>query len=180
MQHNNTADTHRSLCALAIVFTSTKCGGGGGCLLIRVCSLIRTNTVCPCTIVQGTFAHDRSATRSGRWKLSVTTAGRSVGRLVQVRRIYRPKKQSTKLSVSFVGGAEFSGGWVGRETTTRRVNSRRNSVVFYRGSIGSGFFTARMRKTQNTLRTNNGRWPKWANFTIRPTRKLVVHAFTGW
>ena len=27
MQHNNTANTHRSLCALAIVFTSTKWGG---------------------------------------------------------------------------------------------------------------------------------------------------------
>ena len=38
MQHNNTANTHRSLCALAIVFTSTKRGGG-------VCSLIRSNTV---------------------------------------------------------------------------------------------------------------------------------------
>ena len=88
-----------------------KTGGGGGwCSLIRVRSLIRSNTVCLCTIVQGTFADDRSATRSGSWKLSVTTAGRSVGRLVQVRRIYRPKKQSTKLSVSFVGGAEFSGG----------------------------------------------------------------------
>ena len=43
MQHNNTANTHRSLCALAIVFTSTK--GGRGCSLIRVCSLIRSNTV---------------------------------------------------------------------------------------------------------------------------------------
>ena len=39
MQHNNTANT---LCALAIVFTSTK---RGGCSLIRVCSLIRSNTV---------------------------------------------------------------------------------------------------------------------------------------
>ena len=46
MQHNNTANTHRSLyyiCALAIVFTSTK---WGRCSLIRVCSLIRSNTVC--------------------------------------------------------------------------------------------------------------------------------------
>ena len=43
MQHNNTANTHRSVCALAIVFTSTK--WGGGCPLIRVCSLIRSNTV---------------------------------------------------------------------------------------------------------------------------------------
>ena len=42
MQHNNTANTHRSLCALAIVFTSTK---WGRCPLIRVCSLIRSNTV---------------------------------------------------------------------------------------------------------------------------------------
>ena len=41
MQHNNTANTHRSLCALAVVFTSTK---WGGCPLIRVCSLIRSNT----------------------------------------------------------------------------------------------------------------------------------------
>ena len=47
MQHNNTANTRRSLCALAIVFTSTKWGGGGGgCSLIRACLLIRSNTVC--------------------------------------------------------------------------------------------------------------------------------------
>ena len=55
MQHNNTANIHRSLCALAIIFTSTKWGGGGdggegaagggGGPLIRVCSLIRSNTV---------------------------------------------------------------------------------------------------------------------------------------
>ena len=38
MQHNNTANTHRSLCALALVFTSTKWGG-------VQCSLIRSNTV---------------------------------------------------------------------------------------------------------------------------------------
>ena len=47
IQHNNTVNTHISLCALAIVFTSTKWGGRGGegCSLIRVCSLIRSNTV---------------------------------------------------------------------------------------------------------------------------------------
>ena len=74
MQHNNTANTHRSLCALAIVFTivtirpvyskfvlpsrksleiiinikknnkNTKLKKMGG-PLIRVCSLIRSNTV---------------------------------------------------------------------------------------------------------------------------------------
>ena len=44
MQHNNTANTHRSLRALAIVFTSTKWGGVSDCPLIRVCSLIRSNT----------------------------------------------------------------------------------------------------------------------------------------
>ena len=42
MQHNNTANTHRSLRALAIISTSTKWWGGP---LIRVCSLIRSNTV---------------------------------------------------------------------------------------------------------------------------------------
>ena len=42
MQHNNTANTHRSLRALAIISTSTKWGGHP---LIRVCSLIRSNTV---------------------------------------------------------------------------------------------------------------------------------------
>ena len=51
MQHNNTANTHRSLRALAIISTSTRWGGvvegggGGVCPLIRVCSLIRSNTV---------------------------------------------------------------------------------------------------------------------------------------
>ena len=75
MQHNNTANTHRPLCALAIVFTSVsirpvyskfvlpsrksleiiinkikkikkkKKKKNGGCPLIRVCSLIRSNTV---------------------------------------------------------------------------------------------------------------------------------------
>ena len=92
MQHNNTDNTHRSLCALAIVFTivtirpvlnfskivlpsrksleiiinikkqkkqkknfkkrkkkkkrEKKGGEKRGCPLIRVCSLIRSNTVC--------------------------------------------------------------------------------------------------------------------------------------
>ena len=76
MQHNNTANTHRSVCALAIVFTivtirpvyskfvlpsrksleiiinikqkiKNKNEKNGGCPLIRVCSLIRSNTVFP-------------------------------------------------------------------------------------------------------------------------------------
>ena len=41
MQHNNIANTHRSLRAPAIISTSTK----WGCPLIRRCSLIRSNTV---------------------------------------------------------------------------------------------------------------------------------------
>ena len=45
MQHNNTANTHRSLHALAIISHQHKMGGGGGCPLIRVCSLITSNTV---------------------------------------------------------------------------------------------------------------------------------------
>ena len=46
MQHNNTANTHRSLCALAIVFTTKW----GGCPLIRVCSLIRSHMVFICIV----------------------------------------------------------------------------------------------------------------------------------
>ena len=65
MQHNNTANTHRSLCAMAIVFTIVtirpvyskfvlpsrkslvlkKKKKNVRCPLIRVCSLIRSNTV---------------------------------------------------------------------------------------------------------------------------------------
>ena len=76
MQYNNTSNTHRSLCALAIVFTIVTIRPiyskfvlhsrksleiiiniqkkiyiyilkkkNGGCLLIRVCSLIRSDTV---------------------------------------------------------------------------------------------------------------------------------------
>ena len=43
MQHNNKANTHRSLHALAIISHQHKMGGG--CPLIRVRSLIRSNTV---------------------------------------------------------------------------------------------------------------------------------------
>ena len=59
MQHNNTANTHRSLRALAIISTSTRWGVGGGGWGVGgggwgvggrgsanwVCSLIRSNTV---------------------------------------------------------------------------------------------------------------------------------------
>ena len=53
MQHNNTANTHRSRCALASLHQHKMVG----CSLIRVCSLIRWNTVFTLHSRDGPTAH---------------------------------------------------------------------------------------------------------------------------
>ena len=75
MQRNKTANTHRSLRALAIISTNTKWGQGGGCPLITVCSLIRSNTVHGIRKIEITI---------GKWvrETPVKTADRSRWRII--------------------------------------------------------------------------------------------------